>query len=539
MLRLSKSISNVRSSILSAPTVVLDESCIITSPHHNNNERQIYSELNDLEETGRLLLRPLSYFAADYVKYYLKRSQSDKLTNKERSYAVNQAIESALSRPNFLEEYLSGADYPKVEIDALKRAISLQMEKQNDDALTLVRDALLDEPVFRDSCIETIREQFADCFVDEQTRVNDLESQADSAMRKKEESERIYNELTTQLSELKANIVEKERHLSELKDSEEQVTHELENNIALKLGLRVIAGGQTPRTPTPPYNEQNDALLVSRSTGLKCTKSCDSLSAIIKTNMHELGVTAFSESQECELYVVALAIVSCLSANIPMAVPEPIAGAVADSLAAALYNTTPTRIVVPADYHDVSTTTKVLSKPGVYIIDGVIDTANESLLFPLLHRTLPSTLIFSFRSHASALLLARESWDGMFLLPVESLTRFPLRRKPQTLLTKRDESDFVSIRQHGVVEMMQDLQNEFGGMELPFSSLSLPATIAIAAERLDDGLDADSLFLQHLAFASGMDSAIVKSLAEKASTQNDRRGLIELCLKAGATDACE
>ena len=536
-LRLSKSISNVRSSILSAPTVILDESCIIKSPHYNNNERQIYSELNDLEETGRLLLRPLSYFAADYVKYYLKQSQSDKLTNKERSYAVNQAIENALSRPNYLEEYLSGADYPKDEIDTLKHAISLQMKEQNDDALMLVRDSLLDDTAFRDSCIKAVRDQFANCFVDEQTRVDNLKSQAVSATHAIEESKRIYNKLSNQLSELKADIAEKELHLSELKDSEEQVTHELEKNIALKLGLRVIADGQSSRAPL--YNESNDALLVNRAADLKCDESNDSLSTIIETNMRKLGVTAFSENKGSELYVAAQAIVSCLGANIPMAVPEPIADAVADSLAAALHKTTPTRIVVPADYHDVPTTTDVLSKPGVYIIDGVIDTANESLLFPLLHHTLPSTLVFSFRSHASALLLARESWDGMFLLPVESLTRFPLRRKPQTLLAERETSDFSSIRQHNVVDMMQELQKVFSGVELPFSSLSLPATIAIAAEGLDDNLDVDSLLLQHLAFASGMNPAIVKTLAEMASTQNDNRGLIELCLKTGATDACE
>lgn len=544
-IRLADSVSNVRQSILTAPIVVLDEEKIIRADigdlpdrelisDFGGQDREIYSDLKELdEEEGRLLLRPFDYCAADYVRYYLKHCKtSTRLTDKERRYAVAQEIDEALSHPEEISEYLEGAEYPEDEVSRLKKAIAAQMENSDDESLALVQDALMENEAIREKCI-SLAERRGSAKLDVLHReLEELEAKAKEAKLANSELEKKVTSLTEKASSLRREIETAENRIDELSNAEKRMTRELEDNLALRLGFKSISRSMTGISdiakPTTPIS-----LAVSEGLLTNCDHSNGDLAGLVAGNLKKLGVTS-SSSSRLNIRAISVGVSSCVALGVPMAMQEPAATVLAAALAAALYSAEPTRVVVPADYRDIATVIKTVENPGVYIIEGVIDSVNEGVLFSMLRKREASTVIFSFRSHASALLLARETWDGLFMPSVEALNWAPFLSRNKSLSTMDNNRVVKLPRGMGVTDKAEELSQSLRPLGLPTSAFILPAAISLISEDEYGESSYEPIIAQHLAVACGGRQEALETLNDWVGVNDSESGLAELSLRIGA-----
>ena len=529
-LRLSSSLVNTRQTVLSAPIVVLDEEKIIKASLPTRGTREIYSSLRDLDEDeGRLLLRPIEYYAADYVRYYLEHCETTaKLTDKERRYAVARAIDEALQRPDELAKYL-GAECPESELAKLRKAIAPQVKARLDDDLKLVQVALLEDEEIFSRCVEQAKRENAELLGGEQKRLAEAEARLAEAKKQCESYEHEIAGREAKIARLKEDEVAAEARLAEAASAEERATRELENNIGLKLGLGAIA-----RNAAGSCGGVAPSLTISGGTPASLPEEEGDLLALLEKNYKSLGISGSSQDVSADLHSAALGVCGCVAAKMPMAIPEPVATPIATALAAALYSASPTRVVVPADYRNHGKVEEAVKEPGVYLIEGVIDSVNEGVLFPLLRQQESSLIIFPFRSHASALLLAREAWDGMFMPAVESLAWAPFLRRKGELVAMSDSHGLRIARAGDVEYRAGEIAGELEELALPFASYLLPAAISLVAEDACEEADIEvahePVVAQHLAMASGA-SAPALGLLEKWSVSPGAESWVEVFRK--------
>jgi hypothetical protein len=531
VLRLQDAYSNTRQSVLTAPIVVLPETKIIqTIDFPELGGREIYTGLGELvEEEGSLLLRPAKFFARDYVRHYCDHCQTvDKLTDKERRYAVSRAIDEALSRPNEIEKYL-GAECPEEELAELRSAILMQLEGQSDDTIELFENVLIENDTVRDECVRIAKERNKELFEEDEKKARKLRDEIARAEERKIGLEDEVSEVEARAAALKNEAAEAEKKLFEATEKGQQVTQELEDNLALKLGLGAVSRAVVDAGGT---SVSSGSIIVESGSRATCEELNAALNEVISENLKRLGVVADS----VWLRQAAASIAGACESHMPLAVPEPLAVPVAKALGAALYSSTPVRVVVPADCHDIGRVASALSEPGVFLVDGVIDSANESVLFAMLRKWECSTVVFSFRSHASARLIAREAWDGMFMPCVETLAWAPFFSRGTTLATIKSTYTMRSQKRRYINDKAKDLSESLSGLRLPSTSFLLPAAVALAAED-DCGEECyEAVVAQHLAMASGADSIALETLDEWTSRAGAEPWLDEFRMRLGLTD---
>lgn len=530
MLRLQDAYSNTRQSVLTAPIVVLPEKKIIQTDFSELGGREIYSGLEELvEEEGSLLLRPAKFFARDYVRHYCDHCQTvDKLTDKERRYAVSRAIDEALSRPDEIEKYL-GAECPEKELAELRSAISMQLKGYSDDTIKLVESVLVENDDVWGDCVKIVKERNKELFEEDERKAARLREEIKSARELKIGLEGEVSSLETKVIGLKGEVSEAEKKLSDVTEAGQRITQELEDNLSFRLGLGAVSKAVSSAGAMPGLS---GSVVVEPERRLTCEELDGSLHKVLLENLKRLGVIA----DPMQLHWAAAAIVGACESRMPLAVPEPLATPVADALAAALCSSAPTRVVVPADCHDIGRVAKILREPGVFLVDGVIDSANESVLFAMLHKWECSTVVFSFRSHASARLIAREAWDGMFMPCVETLTWVPFSSQEQKLMTIMGAYTVRAQNRRHIRDMMKTLAEDLSELRLPTTAFVLPAAVVLGAEEDCGEENREAIVAQHFAMASGGDPIALESLDEWAPRTDFGPWLDEFRTRLGLKD---
>ncbi len=509
-LRLLQDPMNVRQSILTAPMVELPEEGIIQSEFDGLKGREIYAGLGDSVPTlGNLLLRPIAYYAADYVRHYLDHCQTvAKLADKERRYAVVRAIDEALSCPKEIEAYL-GAECPQDEIACLKDAISRQLEGQEDDAIQLVKNALMDDDTIRGRLTTLARAQSEELLASERSELEAIENQRAEAEKARDACREEVASLKDQAEGLKQEVEAAQVRISGLANAEQKAIQELEDNVALRIGL----GAMLKAKPGEAQGKSSPGIFHAAANHIQCADSDGDMQAVLEKNLRGLGVVSSSGDVTADVRRVAAGVVGGISTGMPLAIPEPLATPVARALAAARFSSTPSRIVVPADYRDIATVMDAMHEPGVYLVEGVIDAANEGVLFALQRQRKDVIVIFSFKSHASAFLLAREAWDGMFALCVGSLSWAEFLARPKALSTMREATELKAPSRSETTDISGKLaqDQDLSKLNLPYSSFVLPAAVAATLEEMD-GIDYELAIAEHLAMAAGATSEALQAL---------------------------
>lgn len=419
-IKLPVAMANVRETVLSAPRVVLNNYDIIESPHPATGYRKIYAKLDEIDADGSVLLRTLDYYAADYVKWFIRKESIHATKSDKRR--LSHIIKVALSKPDALEAYL-GAKASEGEVDSLKRAIQGIISEEEDSSRELFRNVLLEDDDFRQECVAQAMRESEGVLSERRAEIDAVQKQLDDL--------RGFIELArTELDQMKDEKAAEEKeylHITteteRLRQEQDVVMAELQENIALRLGLRTVASPSTGGSPgTADFS-------IDEGAPIECEESDEAFDEVLAHNMKRLGLTSVSGSSEDERSIAALGVEGALTITRVLAMPQPVAGVMADALGGALGGKRAKRVRVPSDCRDVGGLLRQLDGPGVVLVENVIDSVNEGMLNALLFRELAPIIVLPFMSHESARLVASEAWERMFLPCVESLVFCPMLAK--------------------------------------------------------------------------------------------------------------
>lgn len=520
VIRLHDDILNVRNTALSAPRVWLKDYHIIESPHTPTSCRKLYARLDEPESNGSVLLRSLDYYASDYVKWFMQE-ESIQISKSDRR-AISRIIDAAFSRPDALETYLE-AGVQEDEIQDLRKSIACIVMGKEDPDREFFRKALLEDENFHRECVEQVIQE-SDSILEERT--NELNAAKNDIKKAQSSLDGLNSDidvLNQRKQSLENDIENLYSDLERVRKEQDKALAEIQSNIALKLGLRA-ASAQSPSASSP-------GLVVED--GLPCDfmASDSSFEEALLNNLKQLGITSISNRPEDERRRLVTGLVGALTATRCIAVPQSVARQVADSISVAMSGGTAKRVVVPADYRDVSTFLKAFSgEDKVVVVEGVIDSVNEGILMSLLSANAKPLVILSFVSHASASLVAKEIWGKVFLPSVESFLVYPSTSKNTKLQRAASEPRFSGVCAEDALDEARDLNGELEQLKLAAEPLLLTAIAFRAVEDLTEEDNIEQYVAQHLLMCSNCDTQSFQIL-DKWSEED--RGLHELAKKLG------
>lgn len=491
-MKLAENYANPRMSVISAPAVALNTSEVLESPHKETGPRFVYSKTSELPEEKRVLLRPLGYYAADYTKWFI-REQGISLSKSERR-SVAHIVESALDRPDMIEAYLdAGADYDEVE--DLKKAVSNYIDGREDYAHDVVVKALIENDTIHDRCVREILETdkalegHREAIEAEERRIDELKQAANDLEADVEKLRLAQSEAQEELDRVLLD-------LSTSTEEAEAVLAELEENVALRIGLKVTSSGTASARQSIAFIEGCEPMQLRAGN--------ENLPRTVAANLKQLGVTSLSGNPDevrGKLGIEVLVAASCARATVAADVRGL---AVADALSIALDGRTADRVFVPSDFCDAGEIDEILAGEGqVIVLENVIDSVNEALLFHLLSTETEKIIFLPFFSYSNLSLVAKEAWSEMFLLGIEGAVLIG-DGKGREMHTWNGDDAFLSdapIDVDDIMRVAKDLHDEIEGAPIPDSSLILPATLLACLEE-DTEEDLEPMVSQHLAFVA-------------------------------------
>jgi hypothetical protein len=529
LIRLKVDPANVRNTLLSAPKVLLKGYDIIESSE-KTGYRMLYSKLGELDSEGNVPLRPLSYFASDYVKWF--ESECGLNISKSEKRDLGKIVQSALTHPEEIESYL-GVKAPAEEVDSLKKAIAGFVNEQDDEARNIIKEALLDDEQFRDECAKQALRSNENELTDGDKAENDpieelneeLEKGRQTLKSERKEKEKIRKEL----SETKAalNAIRKEKKSASL---------EKQGDIPQANESFDFAGSFQEGVPHRTLVEYFPGSEVP------CSDTSEVFAKAVSTNLKKLGAVSINESSADARALAAVSISSALVASNVLVAPQPIARAVADAVSIALCGETSSRVWIPGDFRDAAAVAAQLnnSDSPVVLVDNVIDSVNEGLINRLVYEDVKPIVILSFMSHESARLLAKEAWECMFLPSVESLsickTAF---RDSGYRRADGAPQDAVKIDTDGIADAAKEIKEELHSITISDGCALLTGAVlgtakTIASGKLIGENDGKALVGQHIAMSSINSSDALDNLSDWVGGDS---GLERLAERIGLTEA--
>lgn len=521
LIKLRHAIANVRETALSAPRVWLENCDVIESPHALTSCRKIYAKLTELESDGNVLLRPLEYYASDYVKWFI-REQSMQVSKADRR-AISQVIDSAFQRPDALKTYLE-ADVQEDEIQRFREAIAHIVMEKDDCARDLFRKALLENEEFYNECIEQVV-QSSDALLEER------KEELASAKRDTEAARNALAELNSDIEALKREKAkleaDAEAATDELKramDEQGEVLREIQSNIALKLGLRAAAAQSCTQSLTA-------GLVIEDGRLVEAGAIDGSFEDALLNNLKRMGVTSLAGKPDEERRSFARGLACGIAATKFIALPQAVARQVANSVSVAITSRTARKVCVPADFRDAAAVVaSVASDDAVVLIEGVIDAVNEGILFSLLAEDPKPIVILSFASHASASLVAKEAWSKMLLPNVESLLAYRAEVRPDKLQCASKFPDVPNICLDDAISEARDLNDILGSLSLSAGSLLIASIVLCAIEDIAEEEYIERYVSQYLLMSSRCNAGAFGAVEEWSEEDS---GLVELARNLG------
>ncbi len=521
LIKLRYEVANVKETALSAPRVWLKDIDIIDSPHLLTGCRKVYAKLGELESDGNVLLRPLEYYASDYVKWFI-REESIQATRADRR-AISQIIDAALQRPDALETYL-GADAQEEEVRRLRESIARIVMEKGDSDRELIKKALLEDEEFYRECVEYVM-QLSDALLEER------KAELASAKREEEKARSSLVDLSSDIKELEKKKTSLEADVrvasdesKRIVDEQEEVLAEIQSNIALKLGLRAAAAHSCPQS-------SSTGLLVVEGRPAEAESIDGSVEDALLNNLKRLGVTSVAGEPDEERKSFVRGLICGLAATKVIAVPRSVARQVADSLSIAISNRGARRVCVPADFRDIAAVAESEdSNDAVVLFEGVIDSVNEGVLFALLGEDPKPIIVLSFASHASASLVAKEAWGEVFLANAESLLTYRAAAKPNKMQCASKSLDIPKDWIDDALTGARELNDDLDSLSLPAGPLLLASIVLRAVDELTDEDGIERYVSQHLLISSCADAEAFEAIGRWSE---EDVGLAELAKKLG------
>ena len=522
-----------------------------------------------------VLIQSLERYALQYMRWYLNKVRFVESGFDRKSFET--MLIEAVQSPNYLIEF--GVSLTPSDSKKLRKTI-LHLADGDEQIRSLVNDTLTNDSGFKKQCINICRQELqselaqerktmkaklkADSNAERQEIEGQIRQKRDEVRRleelvssRSESYERLQklvdplqtqvDDLNRQLDQAKAGLKQineqaendltefeklKEEEQRKLEEQRAETLSRLENDVALKLGLNTMvrslesaltpllskATDETLSATTAPTATPAPIVRALSYPAIPVRQGNKSFTDTLADNLQEYGVISINDSSASPRSL-AKACERALSATRLIAVDSAFAAPLANALSYAGKGLPAKHAGIPADWHDTSVLDEMLSDKdtNVLVLDGPIDTVNESLLFALSRLELDTTVILPIGAYGNLRLIAGEIWNHVFHLPTEWYVKLPL--SPKSLFQSGKNRRSVSMDKQRLISALEVLHKQTTGMSYP--SLVLPAAVSALFEETETGASWVAPHLALRAYADfGLDALKAPLLADSEAAKH-------------------
>ncbi|ATU20007.1 hypothetical protein [Bifidobacterium choerinum] len=408
---------------------------------HGNGQRYVYDQPTLPPSNSSVLIKTLQELAQAYMQWYIRK---ERLRNSnEYMHSAGAILEQAFSKPENLNEYLDVSPSSQ-DLCRLQTALKATIRSNTDDISAIIYDLLKQD----DDVMTAFRQQATVALEDEfNVHKRKLRTQLDDLREQRKQQTKTVQQLTQQVRELDEQLQQKQRAIRDMQaelelqeEVQQQSLQELEENVALKLGLQQIvrhndAMLQQMASQRAASTDANERLRSAPMMAQTSVHAADDARHALAQNLQALGcafTTKRSRNSKC-LTDFAMQLCRTLQTTRLLAVDSVHVPAVANALAFALAGVPAQHMGMPVDFSDFSALETFLKESAspVIVLDNVFDTVNESLLFAL-NRCNPgdAIVVLPIGSLANLRLVAPEVWQRIFFVPTAGMIELPVSHTP-------------------------------------------------------------------------------------------------------------
>ena len=440
------------------------------------------------EPIGKTPIRPLEDYAADYVKWY-----SDKVgegLNRSKRREISAFVEKAFKVPERLEDFI-GATLPKEELSTITKAIQRIVHLEDDTMSKLITSVLELDEGFRNKCRREL-------LSGDDPELKSLRAEVSELSKKRDDTQSSLNGLRSEFETIRRTIDEckktKSAVESELQDIEErknQLLRRLEDDVALKLGLQTVVSYKTSQRVTmeAPSSLKLSSYVYADIDWSSLTFE-KTLSKAFAANLRRLGLMNAND-RSIGFMAFADGVVASLSATNMLAIDSAFAAVTANGLSVALSGQVAKHVSVPESYSDAEAILEQCTPNGrpVLVLDNVMDTLNEGLIFALSRLSTNAIIILPIGARGNLRLLAPEVWERVFYVPTENFACAPVHNLEKRKMCRT--SDDWSPSKPG--SSLYDDCSEIEPIKniAPVASWYIPLAIADVIEKAEEGDDSE------------------------------------------------
>ena len=404
------------------------------------DDRLVYVQPKLPESTSHVLIKPMQQMARSYVNWYIRKEQA--MNSSELMRDAGIILERAFEKSENLEQYLGINPSPR-DLRELQIALKATIHSNTEDVSAIIYNLMKQD----DAIMSSFRQQAAAELADEfkQQKLELLE-QLDILQGQRETQTKTVRQLTAQVKDLNEELQQKHREIrdaqAELELQEEErhkALQDLEENVALKIGLQQIAQQNrilleeqaSQRTPNEDQRFRSAPLMEPTK-----VQQSDTVQHALTQNLQALCCMFSKQRSKNNEKLAAFATQLCrtLDTTRLLAIDTAHAPAIANGLSFALTGVPAQHMGIPVDFSDFTRLETFLSNRAspVFVLDNVFDTVNESLLFALNRCHSSDTIvILPIGSFSNLRLVAPEVWQRVFYVPTEGMIGLPAAQEPE------------------------------------------------------------------------------------------------------------
>lgn len=404
------------------------------------DDRLVYVQPKLPESTSHVLIKPMQQMARSYVNWYIRKEQA--MNSSELMRDAGIILERAFEKSENLEQYLGINPSPR-DLRELQIALKATIHSNTEDVSAIIYNLMKQD----DAIMSSFRQQAAAELADEfkQQKLELLE-QLDILQGQRETQTKTVRQLTAQVKDLNEELQQKHREIrdaqAELELQEEErhkALQDLEENVALKIGLQQIAQQNrilleeqaSQRTPNEDQRFRSAPLMEPTK-----VQQSDTVQHALTQNLQALCCMFSKQRSKNNEKLAAFATQLCrtLDTTRLLAIDTAHAPAIANGLSFALTGVPAQHMGIPVDFSDFTRLETFLSNCAspVFVLDNVFDTVNESLLFALNRCHSSDTIvILPIGSFSNLRLVAPEVWQRVFYVPTEGMIGLPAAQEPE------------------------------------------------------------------------------------------------------------
>lgn len=459
---------------VTAPCFIIDENDVLVLPRQfgENTERMLYSKAALPDSKGTIPIRPFEDYADDYLKWYCDQSGFN--YSKDERQRIGTLFKEAISSPTTLEAY-AGRPLNEHDEQLYSRVVQRLIHADDDLMNRIIIHVLAADESFHRKCLDVVLaskdqeiEKRSKALQQIENRVREKNIVLSSLKQREAEDETKHAKSIKELSQL-------EQQIEMTRRNEDKALEELENNVALKIGLRSVVRTIPTATDNPVDSIPLPCPLPGAS---KEAEPGVEAGGTLIDNLEYSGIYAVEEASTEKLSDGLLA---TMAATRFLAVDSSFCCSIANSLSFMMSGKPAYHVAVPIDWTNADA---VLEKANqvdytVLVIDNVIDTMNEGLLFSLVRSGIDKTIVFPIGARGNLKLLAPELWERIFYVPTDGFIQDPSDEMLAQYKAK-DLSDIerITFNPRNKESLDQNLRNV-----LPDNALVLPCKILEAFRR--------------------------------------------------------